>query len=324
MIPGRAEAADEQELEIARAEFDSSQYAAAAQRFQKLFDPARSPCPKTPDLTPDGCRLTDSAVILRGRTYYASSLVALDREADASKEFELILREAPTFTPSPAIFSQRGIDVFLRVRERMEDDLAERAVAEQKKRKALEDAKKRYDAWVAGLEKIAATESVVTTHTRWEAALPFGVGQFENGDVGLGILFLSLETLEAGTAIVTGALHADLAVAGDRTGTTGNAVLDDGFRAAYGEDAFPDVDRAALRDQLERLRIANQVSMGLLAATLIAGFIEGQISFVEETRTTRPRKLPPKPPRPEAPPTASLIGVPGAADAHGLGVEIRF
>ena len=64
--------------------------------------------------------------------------------------------------------------------------------------------------------------------------------------------------------------------------------------------------------------------MGLLAATLIAGFIEGQISFVEETRTTRPRKLPPKPPRPEAPPTASLIGVPGAADAHGLGVEIRF
>jgi hypothetical protein len=322
-----AHAADEQEFENARGQFDSSQYAAAAARFGKLLDPSTPVCPKTPDLTAEGCRLSDPALVQRARSYYASSLVALGRDDEAASQIEKILRDSPTLPPSPAIFSQRGIDLYLKVREKMEGELVKKALEDQKRKKEYEDSVKRYDAWVAGVAKIAATETVVTPRSRWIAALPFGVGQFQNQDEGLGVFFLSLEGAEVTTSIVTGVLHAQLVT---------DASLADGDSAATcarlpakvcsaTSSSSQTVVASELRAQLERLRIANQISIAALAATIIAGLIEAEVSFEDETVTTRPRDLPKRPPKPEAPPvSARIIGVPAAPDAQGIGLELRF
>jgi len=309
---GDASAAEEQELENARGFFDSSQYATAAARFAKLLDEGTAPCPKTPDLTPNGCRLTEDALVQRARSYYASSLVALGRDDEAAKEIANILRDSPTLPPSPAIFSQRGIDLYLKVRGQMEAELAKKALEDQKRKKDRDDAQKRYDAWVTELEKTAATETVVTSRSRWIAAIPFGVGQFQNDDGGLGVFFMALEGAEVTTAIVTGALHWNLVVAG-------NGVQSD--PSAADGDAL---NNEELNARLERLRIANEISIGALAVTVIAGIIEAEVSFEDDVVTTRPRSLPPKPRKPEAPVAVRMIGVPNAPDAQGLGLELRF
>lgn len=46
--------------------------------------------------------------------------------------------------------------------------------------------------------------------SRWIAALPFGVGQFQNRDVGLGSFFASSEALMGATSIVTAAVEMKL------------------------------------------------------------------------------------------------------------------
>ena len=48
------------------------------------------------------------------------------------------------------------------------------------------------------------------------------------------------------------------------------------------------------------------------------GVIEAEATFKPSVTTTRGRKLPPKPPELE------VTGVPGAGDATGLGLSLRF
>ena len=317
LCPTVAQAADEQEYELIKTLVQETQHEQAVARSARLLDPASPVCPNTPDLSPQGCRLSDPAIVQRVRGYYAIALQSTGKNEAAKAQFRAILKDNPTFSPSPAIYPIKAIDLFNEVKK--ESEAAEIELI-RKRQAALEAAKvaqKRYDDYVAELERRAAFEQRVVERSRWYAAIPLGVGQFYNDDVGLGVLFASVEGSAIVSAIVTAVLHQN------ETGKLRDTDFEffaDGVTQQYPE---PDVDEEEVIAQLDQLRIANNVSMAVLGLGIIVGFIEAQVSFRGEERRTVPRPLPQKPPKPP-PPTLDLTGVPDAPSAMGLGVRVTF
>lgn len=303
---------DDDEYEMARGLVDAAQYAEAAARFGKMLDPAVAPCGKGPGPSAEGCRLSDAAVIQRSRGLFAVALHALNKPNAAKDQFKQLLRETPTFSPSPALFPPKVIVLFTEAKREIEVELTAATVAAQKKKAAEDAARKKYEAWQEDMVKLAETETVVTVRSRWIAAIPFGVGQFQNDNVGLGILFMSLEGLAATGGAVTSGLHAHYTACGTHPETEG-----------CGEDEITATNSGDVLDRLNNLKIANIVSFSVLAAAMIAGIVEAEASFVPEVKTVRKRQLPPKPPKPP-PPAIGLTGVPDAPDALGLGVIVAF
>jgi hypothetical protein len=317
--PAVAHASDEDEYEMARGLVDAAQYAEAAARFGKMLDPAAAPCSKAPGPSAEGCRVSDAAVIQRARGLFAVALHALNKPNAAKDQFKQLLRQTPTFSPSPALYPPKVIVLFTEAKQEIEAELTAATIAAQKKKAAEEEARRKYEAWQESVEKLAATETVVSLRSRWIAAIPFGVGQFQNDDIGLGIFFMSLEGAAATGAIVTSAMHANFAACPmpPETGVCGwtpDATTSDDAKAEYATQ---------LEGKLTNLKIANIVSFSVLAAAMIAGVIEAQASFEPAVTSVRPRKLPPKPPKPP-PAMVSITGVPGAPDATGLGINVAF
>ncbi|MFO0548231.1 MAG: hypothetical protein U0271_07585 [Polyangiaceae bacterium] len=312
VAPRAAHASDEREVDHALKLVESAQYEAAAKRFATLLSATGASCPPVDEVTSDGCRLTSRDAITRARGLFAMVLVILDRATDAHAEMRRLLTDTPTFVPSPAIYTQKLIDLYVVVKEELRKEEEERIRQEKERLAALASAQKAYDDWVSDIEKLAATETVVTEKTRWLAAVPFGVGQFYNDDIGLGVLFLSAEGLFATSSIVTGVMWAQQV-------ECASELVPSCISEA---DRQKGVDTTELNTKLDTLRIVNYVSVGLLVATVIAGIIEAEVSFKPTASRTRPRPLPPKPPKP--PTTLSVTGVPGADDALGLGLMLRF
>jgi hypothetical protein len=315
VCPGAAWAADEQEYELIKTLVQDTQHEQAAARAARLLDPASPLCPNTPDLSPQGCHVTDPGIVLRVRGYYAIALQSTGKNEAAKVQFRAILKDNPTFSPSPAIYPIKVIDLFNEVKQESEAAQVELIRKRQAEIEAARAAQKRYDNYVAELEKRAGVEERVIERSRWFAAVPFGVGQFYNDDVGLGVLFASVEGSAAVTAIVTATLHAEQSV-----------LLNQNVDLEFYPRGFLEVDpvkKTVIQDRLDQLRIANYVSMATLGVAIVAGFIEAQVSFRGEERRVVPRALPPKPPKP-APPTLDLIGVPGSPSATGLGVQLSF
>jgi hypothetical protein len=313
-----AYAADEQEYDLVKTMVGDTQHEQAAARCARLLDPASPVCPNTPDLSPQGCRVTDPTIVRLVRGYYAIALQSTGKNEAAKEQFRAILRDNPTFSPSPAIYPIKTIDLFNEVKKEGQAAEIERIRQQQARDAAAKEAQRKYDAYVAELEKRASVEERVVERSRWFAAVPLGIGQFYNDDIGLGVLFASIEVSAIAVAIATGALHADQA-ASRRSYTAEDK--EDFDTLGFGTE--PQVtSRAARETRLEELQIANNVSMGVLAVALVAGFIEAQVSFQAEERRTVPRALPPKPPKP--PPSVDVTGVPGAPGATGLGLQLTF
>ncbi len=310
--PAVAHASDDDEYEMARGLVDAAQYGEAAARFGKMLDPAAPPCGKSPGPSAEGCRVADAAVIQRSRGLFAVALHALNKPNAAKDQFKQLLRETPTFSPSPALYPPKVIVLFTEAKQEIEGELTAATVAAQKKKAAEEEARKRYEAWQADVEKLAATETVVSTNSRWIAAIPFGVGQFQNDNMALGAVFMSVEGLAATGGIVTSAIHAYETACATKPETAECGSQKD--LAGYAVE---------LEDKLTALRIANIVSFSVLGAAMIVGIIEAEASFVPEVKTVRQRKLPPKPPKPP-PPAIGLTGVPDAPDAWGMGITVSF
>jgi hypothetical protein len=128
--------------------------------------------------------------------------------------------------------------------------------------------------------------------SRYIAALPFGAGQFQNGDVGLGIFFAAGEALLGGASITAFALV-------DRLSQTS-------LRSSNG--LLPNIP--ALNNELALLTRLNQVAFAAGSALAVAGVIEAQVSF----RSARCK-------RECAPVSATAAPVPGGGR---LGVRVSF
>lgn len=103
--------------------------------------------------------------------------------------------------------------------------------------------------------------------SRWVAALPFGVGQFQNGDVGLGAFFAAGE-VAAGAVAIASVIRV-------------NQLADTNI-SRLGPSDMLGVNRAILT-----AATANRVAFTAWAALTVAGVIEAQVSFRRRERPLR-------------------------------------
>jgi hypothetical protein len=112
---------------------------------------------------------------------------------------------------------------------------------------------------------LSAAPARAEGESRWLAAVPFGAGQFQNGDVGLGIFFAAAEGTFGATSIAT--------------------VVAVNLLAS--RDVGPDprgAHRASLNKSIHTLTVANGVAFTGFALLAVSGVIEAQVNFTRKTR----------------------------------------
>jgi hypothetical protein len=174
----------------------------------------------------------------------------------------------------PLAFPDEVAQLFSVVKARM---AVERAQIEQERSRAAaqqaaqrDEVAKQQRAKLDRLVALASTEQVEEKHQRWLAVMPFGVGQFQNGHDGLGLVLAVSEGSLLAISLVTFLLHEDL-----RNQMPAPDRLDD---ARLAETVF---------------RYTNQISLGLFGAIAIAGIVDAQVRFVPSRIYNRSRALPP-------------------------------
>lgn len=278
---GSARADDLQELELGKNRFEADQYVDAAVRFLAMLDPSAPGCDRAPSSATGHCRLTDPDLIVRAREYAAASLVVLKRYPEADQQIETILRASPAYSPNPAAFPQEVLDRFTMVRGRIRQELdaleRKRAAEDQARRLQAQKEKDEQRRRMDELERLASTERVVAKSSRWVAFVPFGVGQFQNGDSALGWVFAVTEGVAGATSIglaatVAAYANADLNAKDPTSGQT--------------------VNRQELQSRIDTATLINRVAFAAWAGITAVGIVEAQIAFVPERTTTRRRPLP--------------------------------
>jgi hypothetical protein len=231
-------------------------------------------------LNPKGTRpLRDADVIETARIYHATCLIGLDKIALADEPLRAAIRANPQMrAPDSLVFPQKVVDRFLKVREELYAELraAERAQIEKARREAREKQRRDSEDWARMLllERLARQEVVVTKNRRWIAIVPFGAGQFQNGDDTLGWVFLGTEVALGITALTSLAVHSHLQTDVDR-------ILARRL----------DVD-AGVTDRLNDWHLALTLSSYSFIGAAALGILQAQLAFVPEVRVMRERKLP--------------------------------
>lgn len=254
-------AADElSDFESARRNYDKQSYSKAARGFESLVGGAVP-------------RARNPVVRLESRKYLGATYLFLGKEKAAREQFRLLLEEDPDYDIDPVAFPGAVVTTFKEVKADVTLELERRTALEQARRQreradeleGLIEQQQR----IRGLEELATVETVEKVNSRWIAALPFGIGQFQNEDRQLGIMFAVTESAFLAASIATFIGH--------------NSLRD--------EDPSPDeIDRAR---RVERaLRIGNWVSVGALLSFYVAGVVEAEVRFKPVIRSTRERELP--------------------------------
>jgi tetratricopeptide (TPR) repeat protein len=218
-------------------------------------------------------RLQNRALLLESRKYLAASYLFIGRPDKSTQQFERLLRDDPTYQLDPLAFPEEVQEAFLNARQKIEK---ERAAAEEQKKRALDEAANRKKAErIDDREKIrrvfvlAQTERVEKLHSRWIAAVPFGVGQFQNGDSGWGTFFAVTEGITAAINVLSYFLHGGLKGQKPSDAEQGEAKLAEGV-----------------------FRYTNQVSFVLLVGLVAGGIIDAQVRYHPFEVTRRKRELP--------------------------------
>lgn len=303
-----ARADDSQQFELLKGLFYAGQYEDVARRAVILLDTSNPPCATAEGAptAPQTCHLADAVLIERSRELQVVALVALKRQADADAVMEKMLRQNPAYSPEPGSLPPAVVERLREIKARLQkelEDLARKKADDQRARllqsqKASEEERR----WLAELTALAGKETVIEKRSRLVAFVPFGVGQFQNGDTALGALFMASQTAAAGTSIVFGAMHAFY------------AAVDPSSKDENGRPVIP----PALTEQVRVAALGNQISFGVWAALAAAGIIQANVAFVPEVKTTRDRPVPKRPPTVVAPTVAA------AGDGVCLGVVGTF
>lgn len=242
------------------AAYDEADYERAVSLFERLVG-------SEPPL------LDNQFLVRESRKYLGAAYMFVDRRQDAERQFALLLEDAPEYEIDQSfpleikrVFS--AVQERLEERRRLEEEERRRREAEERAREI--EALRRAQGRELRLRELARTEAVEVRNSRWIAAIPFGVGQFQNGDDTLGWILAVSEGALAVGSVVLAVIWSSLA------------------------DQNPsDADRAEAVLLESNLRLANQITGGLFWLTAIAGVVDAQIRFVPVTREERQRDLPP-------------------------------
>lgn len=308
--PARADA--RAELEKARASFLARNWADAEERLRVILDPKNG--------------LKERSLISQARMYLGASLLLQGKKEDATDVFEKLVLDDPTFEPDPLSFPSEAINTFIDVRSSLLEQIrnaqqtAARLAAEKKAREAAEREAQRV--WLEKVKAQASEEKITVRHNRVVASLPFGAGQFQNGQPALGWAFLGTEVAAvAGTAVTYGMyLYA-------------RSRENEELRRPGG-----DVNRlvSQYHQRAEDVRIVNLGFAGAFVAIAAIGIVQAHLTFVPETAEKKKRELPPLGLRPSssremartalplsgiAPIVSPLTGTDGTPNGVFLGVS---
>jgi hypothetical protein len=273
---GVCRADDAQELELAKNRFDAGQYPKAHEQLSALLDPSLPPCDKG---STGACRLTDPDLVERARVFDVASLVALKHNPEADAQIEKVLRDNPGYAPNPVLFPQEVVDRFSEVHARIKPELdriaEQRAKDALKKRLADQKAHDQDEAWIAELQRMAGQQKRVEVNSRWVAMIPLGVGQYQNGNVGLGALFTVSELLLGATSIASA------------------VVVNNYYK--FDQSRCDLVCYQSLSNNVAAAALVNRIAFGALIGATVAGIVQAQVGFVAERSTSVPQPVPPRP-----------------------------
>jgi tetratricopeptide (TPR) repeat protein len=266
-------AADEKsDFEKGRIAYVKKDYVEANARFQAMLDP-KTGTVRSPEL-----------LVEADMCWGAVKLAMNDNDAAASL-FEKVLRADPQYQPDPLTYPNEVLyffsDTKAKLRAVLEQEAAARAAADAKRHKEEAAEKARLKARLAELEGLASEETVTIKNSRLKAALPFGVGQFANGNNGLGWAFLLGEgalTLSTFVLFIPYRYNVDHA----------NAAMQQTQLSLAGRIQLSNEYALTAQD----IRTADFIILGGLGAIMLTGIIEAQVNFVAERSYTRPRTLP--------------------------------
>jgi tetratricopeptide (TPR) repeat protein len=282
--PGVVRADDFGDIEVAREHYKNGNYEEAIELFKKVLD--------TPILPGTPMAEERHSLYLRARPVYAAALLGLG-QADLADEVILAqLRDDPYYKDKiprglpPALTSR-----FIRVygAHRAELDALKKSLESNKQNEIeqLEQIRKAKQARLEKLEKLAAEERVIEHNSRLVAMAPFGVGQFQNGDIGLGVFFLAGEVAFIAATIATSAVFQE-----DNEEFIKNCT---GLLSVEPREAgAAPIDCEASEAKLDGLQVANWVTFGSAAVLALVGIIEAQISIETEKVVVKKRAIPPR------------------------------
>ncbi len=284
---GEVRAADgaEESYQLAYSRFKNLLYEDAAEILRKLLAVKIEPEKE----------LERAKVYKKARPIFVACLFGIAAVVDDGQAANLLkeadeailaqYRQDPFFK-LPSGFSQQVSDRWTRVYFENRDELEglkEQRIADQQRvaDRAAKRAKLEADR-LRQLEELAAEQSFVETRSRVVAAIPFGVGQFQNDNVGLGVFFAAFETATVVGSIVSWGIAEDI---------KNTKCPDTQVDAETGE--LRTVECGPLMTNFEIARAFNYTLLSLTAAVAITGIIQAQIAFEPERTRTRRRPIPP-------------------------------
>jgi hypothetical protein len=313
VCPTLARASDEPVFDRGQKSYEEGQYEEAEKQFARMLDPKNPPCTEATAQEP--CRLVDPDRIERARALAGASLIVIKREKEAEKLFEEILLTNPIYEPNSAQFPEKALRRFREVKTRLKpklDDIIRKRLETKRttdlaKLKALEEWKR----WLRNVQLIASDGGTVQKNSRLVAMIPFGVGQFRNGNNSLGYFFLGSQAAVGAATIVTG-IGAAYYSGIDPTKVT--AVNSAGDRVSCANDT------SCAQDLVDRAQTWGNVNRYLFAAwggLIVAGIVQAQLGFVSERVIPGKREIPAEPKGI----TPTIAAFPGGL---GLGVAGHF
>jgi tetratricopeptide (TPR) repeat protein len=160
----------EDELRRARNEYAYGNYDAAAERLTELLYPMS---------------LSTDEQVIEARKYLALSYYLLDRLDEVGEEFAKLLYLDPDHQLDPFSVAPSVIDIFESIRAKLKPELD---IIRQRRSDAKLSAP--HD---EGVRRIIETR--IIERSELATFMPFGVGQFQNGDARWGAIFAGVELL---------------------------------------------------------------------------------------------------------------------------------
>lgn len=287
-----ARADPDTDLEKAHDAYVARNYPDAESRLQILLDPKTGV-------------LRDPEKVAEARMYLAASLLAEGKKADAGQTFDKLILDKPDYEPDPLRVEPNAISEFRNAQSRLREQIAAlqaaKVKAQQEEKAKAEAARLKEALRIKMLMQLAGEETVVQENSRWKALIPFGVGQFQNGQTGLGWMFAVSEAVFAAGSLLGGGVMLYNSIQQNDASTSGQSALADAYH-----------NRAV------SWFIAGDVLFGLFAATALGGVLHAEFTYVPERVTTRKRDIP----LGDAPQLS--LSISPLVGPTGLGIQGRF
>ncbi len=218
-----------EELRRATNEYAYGNYEEAAQHLRALLYPMR---------------LVSDEQVIEARKYLALTYYLLDQLDEVGEEFAKLLYLDPDYDLDPFTVAPPVIEIFESIRKQLAPELD---VIRQRKSDAQLDA-----AQLRGLRRTVTTR--VVEHSELGTLMPFGIGQFQNGQVAWGVLFGGAQLALVGANVA--------------------AYLTARRHSVYGAE---DVEA---RQLVQRLTVAQYTSAALFGVAWSVGVFHARLHFI--------------------------------------------